>query len=224
MYPRSCLEAQNRNGSQISGIFTINPRGIQTLDVYCDEDWTVVQRRKDGSENFKRGWLDYSTGFGDLAGEFWIGNHNLHVLTRGEPSSLLVELQNANGDEAFALYNLFRVAPTEKNYRLMVDNYVGTAGDALGSLNGALFSTYDKDNDRDNNKDCADDRNSAWWYKTCDTAKEISVDLNGFYSNGILWHGWSKDHLITSVTMKIRHKRGKSFFLLLNISGVIVLG
>jgi len=33
--------------------------------------WTVIQRRKDGSENFHRPWSDYEKGVRDLNGEFW---------------------------------------------------------------------------------------------------------------------------------------------------------
>jgi len=43
--------------------------------------WTVIQRRLDGSVDFYRNWTDYRRGFGDLEGEFWLGNEHIHQLT-----------------------------------------------------------------------------------------------------------------------------------------------
>lgn len=179
--------------------------------MFCEKGWAVVQRRSNGSEDFKRDWVEYKEGFGNFTGEFWLGNDKLQLLTKA-PSVLLVELKNRNGDEAFAVYNTFQVRVTTKGmYRLLADNYYGTAGDALGKLNEALFSAHDSDNDDDNSENCAGKLNSAWWYKKCDTLAAISVDLNGNYTSGMHWLGWSEDHDITSVAMKIRPKQGKDY-------------
>ena len=53
---------------------------------YCDAvsdggGWLVVQRRKDGSVDFNRGWVEYEEGFGSLTGELWYGLQPLHCLT-----------------------------------------------------------------------------------------------------------------------------------------------
>ena len=55
-------------------------------EAYCDATtdgggWLVIQRRKDGSVDFNRDWVDYEEGFGELTGELWYGLCPIHCLT-----------------------------------------------------------------------------------------------------------------------------------------------
>ena len=77
-----CLGCNNNYNVKSSGAYTItNFCGVKCSNtrVYCDTrsgggGWTVNQRRKDGSVDFKRrDWVKYEDGFGDLNGEFWMG-------------------------------------------------------------------------------------------------------------------------------------------------------
>ena len=59
-----------------SGVYGItNFCGDYCAQGYCDAvtdggGWMVVQRRKDGSVDFTKTWVEYEEGFGDLDGEF----------------------------------------------------------------------------------------------------------------------------------------------------------
>ena len=44
-----------------------------TVRVPCIVTFQVIQRRKDGKENFYRNWSDYRKGFGNKKGEYWLG-------------------------------------------------------------------------------------------------------------------------------------------------------
>ncbi|NXG42662.1 ANGP4 protein, partial [Psilopogon haemacephalus] len=101
------------NGLRRSGIYNIMPAvGGMPIEVLCEMDtegggWTVIQRRQDGSVDFNRTWNEYKEGFGDLHGEFWIGNENIHKLTSQGDYSLRIDLEDWNSKHKHAFYQVF---------------------------------------------------------------------------------------------------------------------
>ena len=93
--------------------------------------WTVFQKRLDGSVNFYRGWESYKNGFGNLSGEFWLGNDNIHRLTDSDDVMLRVDLQDFEGNITYAEYTTFKVADEADKYRLLIGGYKGTSGDSM---------------------------------------------------------------------------------------------
>uniref|UniRef100_A0A3Q2XKJ0 Fibrinogen gamma chain n=1 Tax=Hippocampus comes TaxID=109280 RepID=A0A3Q2XKJ0_HIPCM len=199
-----CQDVANK-GATVSGIYYIKPaQATQQFPVYCEIDnfrrgFTVIQRRRDGSVDFHKDWIQYKEGFGylspDDSTEFWLGNEKIHLLSVGSsiPMVLRIELVDWEGNKRYADYAMFRVAPESDMYRLTYGYYFGgDAGDAFNgfdfgddpsdkfftSHNGMQFSTFDKDNDKyDGN--CALQDGSGWWMNRCHAAH-----LNGKYYQG----------------------------------------
>ena len=93
--------------------------------------WTVFQKRLNGSVDFYLNWTSYKNGFGDLNGEYWLGNDNLHRLTAGEDVILRVDLEDFDGNITYAEYTIFKIANETDKYRILIGAYNGTAGDSL---------------------------------------------------------------------------------------------
>ena len=71
----------------------------------------VIQRRGDYGEpreDFNRSWTDYKQGFGEKNREFWLGNDQIHELTKAGDMKLRVELEAWDGRTAWAEYDTFR--------------------------------------------------------------------------------------------------------------------
>ena len=125
-----------KDGFNSSGVYTINPDGDKPIQVFCDMTtdgggWTVFQKRLDGSVDFYLKWESYKNGFGDLSGEFWLGNDNLHRLTAADDVMLRVDLEDFEGNITYAEYTNFNVADEADKYQLLIGGYKGTAGDSM---------------------------------------------------------------------------------------------
>uniref|UniRef100_A0A8D0EVJ8 Tenascin XB n=1 Tax=Strix occidentalis caurina TaxID=311401 RepID=A0A8D0EVJ8_STROC len=211
-HPRDCAEEQlNGPGPSRETLIFLGGDPGRPLRVFCDMEtdgggWLVFQRRQDGGTDFWRGWDAYARGFGNVTGEFWLGNEALHALTTGPPTELRVDLRTPR-DAAFARYRDFTVAGPEDHYRLHLGAYSGTAGDALSYHVGSPFSTRDRD-PRGRPRPCAVAYTGAWWYHNCHYA-----NLNGRYGTphhhqGINWFPWKGFEVSIPFTeMKLRPQR-----------------
>ncbi|XP_068108815.1 fibroleukin-like isoform X2 [Hyperolius riggenbachi] len=203
IFPRDCADIY-KQGIRENGIYTIQPIALrQPFEVYCDMvtdggGWTVFQKRLDGAVDFNRTWQEYKQGFGSLQGEHWLGNENLHSLTRSGQHTLRVELEDWYGVKRHAIYRKFKVASEQNKYRLTAREYHGNAGNALSysrnyNHDHKYFTTYDSDNDNYPSGNCGMYYGSGWWFDTC-----LAANLNGKYhkgrysgvTSGIYWGTW----------------------------------
>ena len=176
--------------------------------------WIVFQRRLDGSVDFNRNWNTYKNGFGDLDGEFWLGNDNVAKNIASGNFQMRIELGDWEGEHRYAQYSFVRVLGESDKYQLIVGDYSVGAGDALScrrlnSQNGSYFSAIDQDNDQHSASHCANYLKAGFWYNNCGSAY-----LNNPYhvggvvelSRGIMWSTDWHDPLYSfkSTVMKVR--------------------
>ncbi|XP_026057101.1 microfibril-associated glycoprotein 4-like [Carassius auratus] len=216
---KDCSDIYNSEET-VSRFYFIYPAGDIPVSVYCemvsggkDEDngaWTVFQRRMDGSVNFYRPWNQYKRGFGNVEGEYWLGLENMYQLTSNRTYKLRVDLEDFEGNKAFALYSSFSVGPESDGYKLHVSGFSnGGAGDSLSDHDGQKFTTVDKDQDSDNNNNCAKLHLGGFWYKDCMQANPNGVYIWGLYDTqtiiGNVWSTWRGNGVgMKSISMKIK--------------------
>ena len=158
---------------------------ISKFTAFCDMTtdqggWLVFQRRQDGSIVFFRNYSQYTNGFGDVSKEHWLGLELLHQLSTKYTVKLRVDLEDWEGNKAYATYSEFSVGDAASGYRLSVSGYSGTAGDSMITRhNGMKFATYDRDQDVADSENCAVTHAGAWWYRACHHS-----NLNGLYKHG----------------------------------------
>ncbi|XP_038066378.1 ficolin-1-A-like [Patiria miniata] len=166
-------------GYRSSCIYTIYPKafGNDSLRVYCDMEtdgggWIVFQMRQDGSVDFDRTLAEYQSGFGNLSGEFWLGNDNL-VAVISDPSpglwQLRIDLGNWEGETAWEKYEDFRLSPDTYNLQYWQYEGINTNGDSLSKAKGQPF------------RKCSPSLKGAWWFPQSCFLGDIDSNLNGQY-------------------------------------------
>ncbi|XP_072164222.1 angiopoietin-related protein 7-like [Diadema setosum] len=190
-----------------SGVFPINPPGDGPFFVYCDMEtdgggWTLFQRRFSAALSFNASWRDYVRGFGDVAEDHWLGLEKLYRLAK-QSVRLRVDMKRLDDVPLYAEYD-FVLSDASELYRLRLANYRGNATDSLKTQNKMFFTTYDSDNDKFKNGNCAIARYGGWWYNKCTTA-----NLNGRHwtespddQSGMRWNNASIKTLDKRVQVK----------------------
>ncbi|XP_023194531.1 microfibril-associated glycoprotein 4-like isoform X1 [Xiphophorus maculatus] len=207
LLPLDCSDIYKQDTRRLSGVYTIYPIGpLSGVQVFCDMtslggQWTVFQRRMDGSVNFYRPWAYYKLGFGNVAGEYWLGLGTLSLLSQKKRFELLVIMEDFEGHTVYARYRWFGVGPESLGYPLRVSGFIdGGAGDSLSYHNGHKFSTFDIDLDS-YLLNCAKLFLGGFWYNNCHR-----TNPNGVYR-------WGPDDTINSVGVEWSTWKGRNYSL-----------
>ena len=210
---KDCLEFY-QHGYKINGVYLLKTGpGFYTLHAYCDQTtqgggWTVFQRRQDGSVDFRRKWIDYKVGFGNLEGEFWFGNENIYDLTQPsfapKKSQLLINMKmKGNQNMVYVKYDKFEVTNEKSKYTLKITGLTGnkTLGkNAMDYHNGMKFTTHDSENSKGSCKN--EYGGTGWWYNNCS-----KVNLNAPYKftgkgGEIFWNSFKSQPKFVEMKMR----------------------
>ncbi|XP_029030476.1 angiopoietin-related protein 5 [Betta splendens] len=218
-----------------SGIYIVHPEDTDSsFEVFCEMDymdggWTVMQRRTDGLTDFKRPWADYADGFGNLAGEHWLGLKKVfHIVNQKDARfQLHIALVSEDDVTSYASYDDFSLDGETQFFSLRLGRYAGSAGDAFRGYDQeqnqdtAPFSASDVDNDGCEPSCSMGDRtvescsarhnHTGWWFNRCGLANLNGCPEDAERGRGaptrILWDTWRRGgvpHAVKAVTMKIR--------------------
>lgn len=213
--PIDCDDIYCHDNTSASGVYTIYPGGPTTpLHVYCDMDtdggrWTVFYRRLDGTENFYRPWEDYKAGFGNVAGEYWLGLENIYLLTARKDNELRSDMADWEGGQASSQYSSFSVDTEYTGYQLHLGSFTGgAAGDGMSPHNSMKFTTYDKDQDTWSGN-CAQKYIGGFWYHNCYHANPTGIyaphSAISYPHVYVVWTPWKGNtYSLKTIDMKIR--------------------
>ncbi|XP_033117445.1 ryncolin-1-like [Anneissia japonica] len=215
---RDCTDVTEKRPSCESGVYQIQPCTLcDAFLVYCEIDtdceaWTVFQRRQDGSVDFYQSWQNYISGFGDLSGEFWLGNEKIHKITSSGKYEFRIDMVDSDGSAFHVTYESIEIGSEAENFRVDFGNYIGVKSTAAEGFsytndaanyynNGMMFSTFDRDNDNllGSLLPCSMQYKCGWWFNGC-----YRSNLNGKYESGMIWDVTGSKRVLRFSEMKIR--------------------
>lgn len=131
-------------------------------------------------------------GFGDLLGDFWLGNKYIHLITNQKSYTCGVRLFDDTLTWRFDGYSKFVVADEVNNFKVtynpMIVNFGMSPTDSTMVSDDQPFSTHDRDL-----TGCATSEKAGWWYNTgCTT---------GANANGMVPFDWSTFTGVTKTGM-----------------------
>ena len=175
--------------SQFSlGIRKDGPGLVKNHRVFCHFDeqsgWIIIQKRTTGVEPFNRSYGEYHNGFGDHAGEHWLGNEILFDLTSEGIWTLRFLLTDSQDRQGIAQYEGFQVGSDASSHPLTFTAFSsGTIGDSLVNMNGNSFKAVGF------GSTCAEIYGGFWWGSlTCPPLPDVVV--NG-KTTDLIWKSWT---------------------------------
>ncbi|XP_068151137.1 angiopoietin-related protein 6-like [Drosophila tropicalis] len=184
VFETSCLDFGDS-----SGIHEIQVPGIEPFKVRCNSElagsgWTVIQKRFNGMGNFVKNWFWYSYGFGSLEREFFIGLEKIYRLTMSKRYELHIHMEYFDSTTQWARYDNFLIGSEYEAYVLKsLGEFTGSTEDQLRYNINAKFTTFDRDNDEWSKGNCALEKHSGWWHKSCSNAAVVRLDSAGNHSD-----------------------------------------
>ncbi|XP_075154193.1 fibrinogen-like protein 1 [Haematobia irritans] len=173
-----------------------------------NQKWTTILSRNHYGIN-NATWSQYKRGYSDN-GFYFIGLEALYIRTTYESNQeLMVILKDWDGNKRYAKYDHFQIGDEDEQYALRnLGKYMGNAGDALRPHLYQKFSTYDRDNDDNNEINCAAEYGAGWWfYGNCSMSLltgpyRYEEDSRTWGISWSTWRGWN--YSLKSVEMLIR--------------------
>lgn len=137
----------------------------------------IVMRNHNGVSDFRFSWNSYVSGFSNSFLGFWLGLNKMYLLSSTLYRTLHVLFMLGNEAWFAWQYNHFTILDASRNYPMYFSsskNFKISSGndvqfgDCLTFVQNISFSTWDKDNDLDPMKNCANLIGAGWWYMDCE--------------------------------------------------------